>query len=83
MKFQVEYIFEYQHVYILARSLERQGFSLSATSTLGGVPIQRWVDQPRKLHPDGTPDLDVYAFVLQHNDDKTEFVVNQIVELCE
>ena len=82
MKFKVEFIYRHETgPYLFARQLQGGDFSLAATSRLGGVPIQPWLSQPRKLRPDSSPDLDVFAFVLTERQDADRFSVGQIVEL--
>jgi hypothetical protein len=82
VKFLVEYSFEIDaQPYLLARRLDSSTFSLSATPRLGGIPIRQFVEQPRKLTPDGSPDLDVFAFMLADRGDSERFSVGQIVEL--
>lgn len=82
MKFQVEFVHRHESgSYLFARHLEAGDFTLSASSRLGGVPIQPVLSQPRKLRPDGSPDLDVFAFVLADRQDADRFSAGQIVEL--
>jgi hypothetical protein len=82
MKFEVEFVYRHESgSYLFARHLETGHFTLSASSRLGGVPIQPWLSQPRKFKPDGSPDLDVFAFVLTNRLDADKFSVGQIVEL--
>ena len=82
MKFKVEFVYRHESgSYLFARHLETGDFSLSASSRLGGVSIQPSLSQPRKLKPDGSPDLDVFAFVLTDRQDADRFSVGQIVEL--
>ena len=82
MKFKVEFVYRQEHgPYLFARRMEDGDFSVSASSRLGGVPIQPSLSLPRKLKPDGSPDLDVFAFVLTERQDAERFSVGQIVEL--
>jgi hypothetical protein len=82
MKFKVEFVFRQEGPpYLFARQVEGGHFSVSASSQLGGVPIQPSLSQPRALKPDGSPDLDVFAFVLTERQDAERFSVGQIVEL--
>jgi hypothetical protein len=82
MKFKVEFIFGQEGPpYLFARQIEVGHFSVSTSSRLGGVPIQPSLSQPRKLKPDGSPDLDVFAFVLTEQQDAERFSVGQIIEL--
>jgi hypothetical protein len=82
VKFKVEFVYPHEHgAYLFARRLELGDFSVSSSSRLGGVPIQPHLSQPRKLKPDGSPDLDVFAFILSQRDDAKRFTIDQIVEL--
>ena len=82
VKFQVEFLYAIEsESYVFARRMEQGDFSLSASSRLGGAAIVPSVSQPRKIRPDGTPDLDVFAFVLTDRQDAQRFHVGQIVEL--
>ena len=82
MKFRVESLFDLEeHAWLLARQMEHGTFSLSPTPRLGGVVIRHFVEQPRKLKPDGSPDFDVFAFELGDRRDRARFSVGQIVEL--
>ena len=66
---------------VLARRITPSEFALPEHPTLGGVPIARWISQPRSLKPDGTPDLNVFAFHLVTASDVARLPVGQIVEL--
>ena len=60
-------------VYVFARQLEPGSFTLTDDSTLGGVAIRRWLEQPRKVRDDGSLDTEVFAFVLRNPDDRERF----------
>ena len=84
MKFRVEGLYEIDaQPVLLARRLEAGTFSLlrSTAPQLGGVLIRPFVEEVRRLRPDGSPDLDIFAFVLDDRRDKERFSVGQIVEL--
>ena len=82
MKFKVEFVYKHESgPYLFARQLQAGDFSLSRSSRLGGVPILPSITQPRKLKPDGSPDLDIFAFVLKEREHADKFSVGQIVEL--
>ena len=82
MKFQVEFVYERDsEAYVFARQQEAGDFSLSPTSRFGGAAIRPAVSQPRKIRPDGTPDLDIFAFILADRGDIEKFHGGQIVEL--
>jgi len=66
VKFKVVFVGKFESgSHIFARQLAACDFSVSASSQLGGVPIQPSLSQPRALRPDGSPDLDIWAFVLR------------------
>jgi hypothetical protein len=69
--------------YVFARTLESSDFRLTQGSQIGGVPIEAFLSQPRVLKKDGTPDLDVFAFVLKHEDDREKLSVGSEVTLEE
>ena len=82
MTFAVEFVYERDaEAYLFARRQERSDFTLSESSRLGGAAIRPGVTQPRKILADGTPDLDIFAFVLADRRDVGSFRVGQIVEL--
>lgn len=82
MKFEITYIFEKRRpVTLFARQLGTGDFTLSDSPMLGGVPIKRYVSQPRSITPDGKPDLSQFAFVLSTAHDLPRLGVGQIVEL--
>lgn len=82
MKFEITYIFEKQRpVTLFARQIGTGDFTLSDSPMLGGVPIKRYVSQPRSITPDGKPDLSQFAFVLCTAHDLPRLGVGQIVEL--
>ena len=84
MKFRVEALYQIDaRPVLLAKRMGTAAFSLSQSTTprLGGVPIQPFVEEVRRLRPDGSPDLDVFAFALVDRDDSPKFSVGQIVEL--
>lgn len=63
MRFVIEYISsDRKRAVIFARRVEPGDFTLSAQARLGEVAVHPIVSQPRQLRPDGTPDLDVFAF---------------------
>lgn len=82
MRFCVEYVFARpKAAYVLVRQIDAGDFSLPKTPLLGGVPIRRWISQPRKLKPDGSPDLSVFAFTLASRCDAGCLRVGDVVEL--
>jgi hypothetical protein len=82
MRFEITYIFEKQRpVALFARQLGAGEFTLSDSPMLGGVPIKRYVSQPRSITPDGKPDRLQFSFVLSTASDLPKLRVGQIVEL--
>ena len=82
VKFKVEFVGKFDSSsYLLARQIEAGHFSVSVSSRIGGVPIQPSLSQPRALKPDGSPDSDVWAFVLREPQDAERFSVGQTIEL--
>lgn len=82
MKFEIVYIFEKQRpVTLFARQLDAGVFTLSDSPMLGGVPIKRYVSQPRALKPNGEPDVTQFSFVLSTASDLPKLRVGQVVEL--
>jgi hypothetical protein len=68
---------------VLARQLESKGFRVTATSRLGGVPIEPVLSQPRAIKPDGRPDLEIFAFQLKSAADLSKFSLGSEVVLEE
>lgn len=82
MKFEITYIFEKRRpVTLFVRQVGAGKFTLSESPKLGGVPIKRYVSQPRCIAPDGQPDFSQFAFVLSTASDLPKLMVGQIVEL--
>ena len=67
--------------YVLARALESAEFRLSPASTLGGFAIEPILSQPRALKEDGSPDLEIFAFVLRNSSDIAKLRVGEEVLL--
>ncbi len=66
---------------ILARILQPQDFVLGTSATLGGCELVQFLEIPRALRADGSPRLDLFAFVLVEADDLGRFSPGDIVEL--
>jgi len=82
VKFKVEFVYKLdKEAYVLARQLEGDGFSLSVSSRLGGASIRPVVTQPRKLRSDGSPDLEVFTFILSHPEDVVCFHEGNVIDL--
>ena len=57
--------------FVFARAVaEETYFRVPPGSTLGGVPVQPYVDMPFRDLPDGTPDLPVFLFELVESGDE-------------
>jgi len=81
-RFCVEALFRRSRdAYVLVRQIDSGDFALADSSFLGGVPIRRWLSQPRKIKPDGSPDFSVFAFVLASGSDADRLHVGDVVEL--
>lgn len=81
-RFQIEFILKIKgRVYVLTHYLGKEAFTLSCSSTLGGVPLECWLAQPRKIKPSGTLDTDAFVFALKDGVDETKMQVGQEVEL--
>ena len=82
MNFKVEFVYNVeQEAYVMARQSEGGDFSLSASSRLGGAAIRPVVTQPRKLRNAGSPDFEVFAFILINPKDAASFSVGKVVKL--
>jgi hypothetical protein len=68
---------------VFARRLAQRDFTLGPRPCLGRVPIQGHVTQPRALRPDGSPDPDLFAFVLVSPQDLSLLPIGSEVELFE
>ncbi len=58
---------------VIARPLEKKEIIVSAKSRLGGAPLKPFLQIPRSIREDGTPDLEIFAFVLSRADDLPRF----------
>jgi hypothetical protein len=68
-------------VCVCARRVGEGDFRVTESSTLGGVALRPYLDIPRKLRDDGTPDLEIFAFLLRDFTDQHLLSVGQVVEL--
>ena len=66
---------------ILARILQPQDLVLGTSATLGGCQLVQFLEIPRSVRADGSPRLDLFAFVLVEADDLGRFSPGEIVEL--
>jgi hypothetical protein len=71
-----------QGVFVFARHVSGTlGFTFGPNATLAGLPIEREVNQPRKLSPTGQPDLELFAFKLKNVDDGGRLVIGHTARL--
>lgn len=81
-RFCVEALFRRSRdAYVLVRQVDPGDFALADNPLLGGVPIRRWLSQPRKIKSDGSQDFSVFAFVLASGSDADRLHVGDVVEL--
>lgn len=69
--------------YVLVRQIDAGDFTLPESPLLGGVPIRRWISQPRALKSDGSPDLSVFAFTFASSSGAGSLCVGDVVELTQ
>jgi hypothetical protein len=64
MKFKVEYIqIKRKASFLFARQIESsENFQVRDGSYLGPIELRSFLNQPRAIKPDGSPDMDVFAF---------------------
>lgn len=67
---------------VFARRLERTSFAMTDHTTLGGYPVELFLDMPRVFRRDGTPRLDIFAFQLRAIEDLPRFYSGQRVWLA-
>ena len=81
-KFKIEYILNlHGKTCLFARQLDKSNFIINEGSTIGGVPLESSLSQPRKLLENGKPDLDIFSLFLKNKNDIDKLKVDQIVEL--
>jgi hypothetical protein len=59
--------------YVIARRVGTGDFRVPAGSTLHGISLRPGVDLPRRMLPDGRPDLGCFQFCLINPDDLGHF----------
>jgi hypothetical protein len=65
-------------VFVGARVLQPDtAFALGEKPTLAGLPVERWLAQPRKLSSNGNVRLDYFVFKLVSSDDRHALKVGQ------
>lgn len=79
VRFRVEAVLP-AHGIVACRRLEPADFAI-ATATLNGCRVAH-AEVPRALRPDGSLDLDCFAFTLARRDDAAKFVVGEEAELA-
>jgi len=68
--------------FVFARPKSGQSdFRVVLGSTLGGLPVKPYVDMPRRLLPDGTPDLGCFQFQLVERENISRIEKGAIVSL--
>lgn len=58
-------------------------FRVGASSTLGGYPVEEWLELPRVHGPDGQLRHDLFAFCLKSPADRHHFAEGQQVALAD
>lgn len=67
---------------VLARLLDKVGdFRLTEAASLGGYPIEKWLDIPRVLDASGNQRYDIFAFCLRNAEDCAHFSKGQQIVL--
>ncbi len=80
--FQIEFVMP-DRGFVLARQLEPGPFRVVEGSTLGGCALDpKALDIPRAHNADGSPRLDIFAFLLERREDALRFKVGDRVELA-
>ncbi len=79
--FQIEAVLPKLRVLFLRR-VNKAEFSLQKGATINGYMVENF-HIPRKLNPDGSPDLELFCFVLATRPDEAMFPVGSIVEYVE
>lgn len=81
LRFRVEYLHKKGPPTVFVRRLTPGEFALTPTATLGGIPIEPFVSAPRARKTDGSPDMDLLAFVLSSRADLVRLSVGAEVVL--
>ena len=68
-------------IIIGAKRLNDVDFKMSDTSSLGNIPIEKFIDIPRAHDKEGNIRLDLFAFILKNKSDKDKLSIGQTVEL--
>jgi hypothetical protein len=81
--FQIESVFQADgRAYVIARLLDPAArFDVSPDATLGGFPVERWLDLPRALDANGQQRIDLFGFCLKSATDLDRLEIGQRVEL--
>ena len=68
--------------YVVARVLDPAAqFVVSPDATLGGCPIEQWLDMPRALDAGGRQQRDLFGFCLKENADLARLKTGDLVVL--
>ncbi len=69
------------HRHVITRSLQWPipNFAVTASTTIGGVPVEALDMPPRACHPDGSPRFDILNFRLRTRTDCSRFQHGQRV----
>lgn len=84
MKFEVEGTFVVKSRFqamVLVRQVTPGDWTLSPTSTLDGIAIEKWTDIPRALDANGKQRFDIFAFCLCDPAQISHFSHGQMLEL--
>lgn len=67
----------------MLRPVVRQQFTITEKSLLNGIPLENYIDTPRKLKEDGQPDPDVFCVRLKNEQDASKLKKGSIAELTD
>ena len=81
MQFEIEWASDKHLGTVIARRIGDKQFDVFDDSLLGGFPLLRQLDMPRKLDANGNPRMDLFAFYLRNKSDVDKFALGQTVEL--
>ena len=83
-RFRIDSVYDSQgRVYVMTRQEAGSDFGLSGSATLGGIPVEQRIMQPRKIRSDGSPDPSAFVFVLKDSADRAVIEVGSVVDLVE
>lgn len=67
--------------YAFVRFQEGKDLTLTEKATLAGLPIEQWLDQPRKLKADGSLGTGLFVLALRFVGDAGKLAAGSSVEL--